>query len=317
MAAEALLLLAKRTQKATEGLNGKERLAAAAMAYIVASAEPRLFRLAFSRFGSDSRAEVDGIPDSFEQLRIAVAGVQTDPGKPVETDRLSLAWAVAHGVASAIQQRHVEEERSARRRRTADGVQGHRTGEVTPSPDGNLQSACGDRVGHDSVSHRLLKRHDEKTIRMSNGLCTVQIVVTTTLAASPSMTFKMESLKSRCLLSRPATARSPSARKSADADLVPDAIAVLQRKIEDLGCGCRIETKQTDNPVSHHESDLHALRMMRKMAGKYRLPPPAGSPAARYTSRDSKPPRPCGDPARFVGAYRTPQRSPRAPLDRS
>lgn len=103
VAAEALLLLAKRTQKATDGLKGKERLAAAAMAYIeFASAEPRLFRLAFSRFGSNSHAEVDGIPDSFEQLRIAVAGVQTDPGKPVETDRLSLAWAVAHGVASLI-----------------------------------------------------------------------------------------------------------------------------------------------------------------------------------------------------------------------
>lgn len=103
VAAEALMLLAKRTQKATEGLKGKERLSAAAMAYIdFASAEPRLFRLAFSRFGSNSRAEVEGIPDSFEQLRIAVAGVQTDPGKPVDTDTLALAWAVAHGVASLI-----------------------------------------------------------------------------------------------------------------------------------------------------------------------------------------------------------------------
>lgn len=103
VAAEALNLLAKRTQKATDGLKGKERLSAAAMAYIdFASAEPRLFRLAFSRFGSDSRAEVNGIPNSFEQLRIAVAGVQTDPGKPVDTDVLALAWAVAHGVASLI-----------------------------------------------------------------------------------------------------------------------------------------------------------------------------------------------------------------------
>lgn len=103
VAAEALMLLAKRTQKATEGLKGKERLSAAAMAYIdFASAEPRLFRLAFSRFGSNSRGEVEGIPDSFEQLRIAVAGVQTDPGKPVDTDTLALAWAVAHGVASLI-----------------------------------------------------------------------------------------------------------------------------------------------------------------------------------------------------------------------
>lgn len=103
VAAEALTLLAHRTQKATANLKGKERLHAAAMAYIdFAAAEPRLFRLAFSRFGSDSRAEVDGIPDSFEQLRMAVAGVQTDPGKPVDPDALALAWAVAHGVASLI-----------------------------------------------------------------------------------------------------------------------------------------------------------------------------------------------------------------------
>lgn len=103
VAAEALNLLAKRTQKATDGLKGKERLSAAAMAYIdFASAEPRLFRLAFSRFGSDSRAETDGIPGSFEQLRIPVAGVQPDPGKPVDPDTLALAWAVAHGVASLI-----------------------------------------------------------------------------------------------------------------------------------------------------------------------------------------------------------------------
>jgi AcrR family transcriptional regulator len=103
VAAEALALLAKRTQKATSDLKGKERLHAAAMAYIdFASAEPRLFRLAFSRFGSDSRAETDGIPGSFDQLRIAVAGVQTDPGKPVDPDTLSLAWAVAHGIASLI-----------------------------------------------------------------------------------------------------------------------------------------------------------------------------------------------------------------------
>jgi AcrR family transcriptional regulator len=103
IAAEALALLAHRTQKATSGLKGKERLHAAAMAYIdFASAEPRLFRLAFSRFGSDGRSEVGGVPDSFEQLRIAVAGVQTDPGKPADPDALALAWAVAHGIASLI-----------------------------------------------------------------------------------------------------------------------------------------------------------------------------------------------------------------------
>jgi AcrR family transcriptional regulator len=103
VAAEALELLAGRTQKAITGLAGKERLRAAAMAYIdFAASEPQLFRLAFSRFGSNSRTEVDGIPDSFEQLRIAVAGVQDNPGKPVDPDVLALAWVVAHGAASLI-----------------------------------------------------------------------------------------------------------------------------------------------------------------------------------------------------------------------
>lgn len=103
VAAEALKLLAHRTEKATSGLKGKDRLREAAMAYIdFASAEPRLFRLAFSRFGSDSRAEPDGIPDSFQQLRMAVAGVQSDPRTQVDPDLLSFAWAIAHGAASLI-----------------------------------------------------------------------------------------------------------------------------------------------------------------------------------------------------------------------
>lgn len=103
VAAEALHLLAKRTLKATSGLSGKERLYKAALAYIdFASAEPQLFRLAFSRFGSDSHAVTGGIPDAFEQLRVAVAELQTDPHRPVDPDALALAWAVAHGIASLI-----------------------------------------------------------------------------------------------------------------------------------------------------------------------------------------------------------------------
>lgn len=103
VAAEAFKLLAQRTQKATSGLKGKDRLQTAAMAYIdFASAEPRLFKLAFSRFGSNNRADHDGIPDSFEQLRAAVAGVQNEPGKQVDPDILSFAWAIAHGAASLI-----------------------------------------------------------------------------------------------------------------------------------------------------------------------------------------------------------------------
>lgn len=103
VAAEALNLLAHRSQKATDGLKGKERLHASAMAYIdFAAAEPRLFRLAFSRFGSDGATEKDGLPGAFAQLRLAVAELQSDPGKPLDPDALALAWAVAHGIASLI-----------------------------------------------------------------------------------------------------------------------------------------------------------------------------------------------------------------------
>jgi AcrR family transcriptional regulator len=103
VAAEALTLLAHRSQKATTGLKGKERLHASAMAYIdFAAAEPRLFRLAFSRFGSDGKTEKDGVPGAFAQLRLAVTELQTDPGKPLDPDALALAWAVVHGIASLI-----------------------------------------------------------------------------------------------------------------------------------------------------------------------------------------------------------------------
>lgn len=103
VAAEALTLLAHRSQKATSGLKGKERLYASAMAYIdFAAAEPRLFRLAFSRFGSDGKTEKDGVPSAFTQLRLAVNELQTEPAKPADPDALALAWAVAHGIASLI-----------------------------------------------------------------------------------------------------------------------------------------------------------------------------------------------------------------------
>ncbi len=103
VAAEALVLLAHRSQKATSSLKGKERLHASAMAYIdFAAAEPRLFRLAFSRFGSDGKTEKDGVPSAFAQLRLAVNELQPDPGKPSDPDALALAWAVAHGIASLI-----------------------------------------------------------------------------------------------------------------------------------------------------------------------------------------------------------------------
>lgn len=103
VAAEALTLLAHRSQKATAGLKGKERLHTSAMAYIdFAAAEPRLFRLAFSRFGSDGKTEKDGVPSAFAQLRLAVTELQTDPGRPADPDALALAWAVAHGIASLI-----------------------------------------------------------------------------------------------------------------------------------------------------------------------------------------------------------------------
>ncbi|MFZ5731238.1 MAG: TetR/AcrR family transcriptional regulator [Pseudomonadota bacterium] len=108
VAGEALSLLAKRSFKATAGLEGAARLHAAARAYIdFASAEPLLFRLAFSRFGAiggECAPQGDGgtIPSAFEQLRMAVAGVRADPRTQVDTDVLAFAWAIAHGAASLI-----------------------------------------------------------------------------------------------------------------------------------------------------------------------------------------------------------------------
>jgi len=109
VAIEARVLLAKRTLKATSGLIGVKRLEAVGRAYIeFASAEPLLFRLAFSRHGAatgpDCRAEGDdrAVPSSYEQLRMAVKEVQPDSTKPVDEDVLALAWSVAHGAASLI-----------------------------------------------------------------------------------------------------------------------------------------------------------------------------------------------------------------------
>jgi AcrR family transcriptional regulator len=109
VAMEARKLLAKRTLKATSGLGGTKRLEAAGRAYIeFASAEPLLFRLAFSRFGaasgvqSPAQANEQTEPTAFEQLRMAVSGVQPNAEKPVDEDVLALAWSVAHGCASLI-----------------------------------------------------------------------------------------------------------------------------------------------------------------------------------------------------------------------
>ncbi len=109
VAAAALKLLAKRSLKATAGLHGTKRLAAAGRAYIdFASAEPMLFRLAFSRFGAAGKSQCpevtddEAIPSAFEQLRMAAAELQPDPAKPVDPDLLALAWSVVHGAASLI-----------------------------------------------------------------------------------------------------------------------------------------------------------------------------------------------------------------------
>jgi AcrR family transcriptional regulator len=108
--AEAHKMLAKRTLKATRGLRGIKRVEAVGRAYIkFASAEPRLFRLAFSRIGvamgrdhSPTKEEYDAVPSSYEQLRMALKEVQPDSTDPVNEDVLSLAWSVAHGAASLI-----------------------------------------------------------------------------------------------------------------------------------------------------------------------------------------------------------------------
>jgi AcrR family transcriptional regulator len=109
VAAEAQILLAKNTQKATSGQTGVQRLEAVGRAYIeFACSEPPLFRLAFSRLGATGKREslqtADGklVPSSYEQLRTAVAEIQPDRKRPVDEDVLALAWSVAHGAASLI-----------------------------------------------------------------------------------------------------------------------------------------------------------------------------------------------------------------------
>jgi AcrR family transcriptional regulator len=107
--AEAHKLLAKRTLRATAGLSGAKRVEAVGRAYIeFASAEPRLFRLAFSRIGASNRPHSfptrkgNTVPSSYEQLRMAVKEIQPDSAKPTDEDVLALAWSVAHGAASLI-----------------------------------------------------------------------------------------------------------------------------------------------------------------------------------------------------------------------
>ena len=107
--AEAQKLLARRTLKATAGLGGARRLEAVGRAYIeFASAEPRLFRLAFSRISAAKKPDAlparegNSVPSSYEQLRMAVKEIQPDSTKPVDEDVLALAWSVAHGAASLI-----------------------------------------------------------------------------------------------------------------------------------------------------------------------------------------------------------------------
>ncbi len=142
VAAEALTLLAQRSQKATSGLKGKDRLHASAMAYIdFAAAEPRLFRLAFSRFGSDGKTEKDGVPGAFDQLRLALGELQSDPAKPVDLRcaGAGLGRRTRHRLAD--QRWYVEEERSARRGGAAALVQGHRAGEVVPRTHHSIQAA--------------------------------------------------------------------------------------------------------------------------------------------------------------------------------
>ena len=109
VALEAQILLAQRTLKATSGLTGLKRLEAIGRAYVkFACEEPSLFRLVFSGLGVGSlrvsyeTADGRTVPSSYEQLRMAAADIRRDKQKPVDEDRLALAWSVAHGAASLI-----------------------------------------------------------------------------------------------------------------------------------------------------------------------------------------------------------------------
>jgi AcrR family transcriptional regulator len=103
--------LARRMEKATEGLEGGGRLLATGQTYIAfASLEPMLFRLMFSSTGIGPRphgaarsdSEPEGALDSFQQLRAALADFQRISPAEVDETLLALAWSVAHGAASLI-----------------------------------------------------------------------------------------------------------------------------------------------------------------------------------------------------------------------
>jgi AcrR family transcriptional regulator len=95
-------LLAERTAEAVSGLAGAEFLLATGRTYIAfASDEPMLFRLMFSTVGVNVQREAreDG---AYEQLKLALAGLQGIAPEVVDEGILALAWSVAHGAASLI-----------------------------------------------------------------------------------------------------------------------------------------------------------------------------------------------------------------------
>jgi len=97
-AAEGFRLFGGRMQRDTAGLSGQEKLTAMGQSYIgFAEAEPRLFRLMFSKLGMRALAELSAdlanglLPQ--QQFRSAFAE---------DADLAALAWSVVHGAASLI-----------------------------------------------------------------------------------------------------------------------------------------------------------------------------------------------------------------------
>src|SRR5229473_1891948 len=100
---------------------------------------------------------------------------------------------------------------------------------------------------------------------LAKTLCTIQIVETTTLVASPFIAFSTDSLKSICLLFRPATISLSPIKKIGQGPIFSPTLDVS------LTLGFMISTHgrnfQTGEPGDHiadNEQKLHPQRRMPK-----------------------------------------------------
>jgi hypothetical protein len=76
-----------------------------------------------------------------------------------------------------------------------------------------LEPPGSDHAHHQLAQAKLVKGNDGGQVMPPNALWTMHSVDTTTLGPRPSRTFMIDSLKSICLLSRPATSSSAPRKK--------------------------------------------------------------------------------------------------------